>query len=93
MVELGTGFRCDRAEVRILQDFCCEPLAHKSEGPIQFQPLAAGVEAAHPVQCVLPPYWQEDSAHRYSLMSSSLTADGVSTPRSVNSRVMRDGGV
>lgn len=33
------------------------------------------------------------SAHRYSLMSSSLTADGVNTPKSVNSSVMRDGEV
>lgn len=33
------------------------------------------------------------SAHRYSLMSSSLTADGVNTPRSVKSSVMRDGEV
>lgn len=31
--------------------------------------------------------------YRYSWISSSLTAEGVSTPRSVNSRVSRSGGV
>lgn len=32
-------------------------------------------------------------SYKYSLMSSSLTADGVRTPRSVKRRVMREGGV
>jgi len=32
-------------------------------------------------------------SYRYSLMSSSLTADGVNTPRSVNSNVISDGDV
>jgi hypothetical protein len=32
-------------------------------------------------------------AYKYSWMSSSLTAEGVSTPRSVNSRVSLSGGV
>eukprot|EP00053_Salpingoeca_punica_P000668 m.29785 g.29785 ORF g.29785 m.29785 type:complete len:73 (-) comp10476_c0_seq2:881-1099(-) len=32
-------------------------------------------------------------AQKYSLISSSLTADGVSTPRSVKRRVMYEGGV
>lgn len=33
------------------------------------------------------------SGYRYSLMSSSLTAEGVNTPRSVNSRVIKEGEV
>lgn len=36
---------------------------------------------------------ERSSGYRYSLMSSSLTAEGVNTPRSVNSRVIKEGEV
>lgn len=84
--ELETGFRCDRAEVH--------GFFRTSDVGFSFSPWLAGVERLLILHsaCFLH-VGRSDSAHRYSLMSSSLTADGVNTPRSVNSRVMRDGEV
>lgn len=82
----GNSFRCDRAEV--------QGFFRTSDVGFIFGPWLAGVERLLILHraCFLH-IGRKDSAHRYSLMSSSLTADGVNTPRSVNSRVMRDGEV
>lgn len=86
VLELGTGFRCDGAEVK--------GFFRTSDVSFSFSPWLAREEKLLILHsaCLLH-VGRRDSAHRYSLMSSSLTADGVNTPRSVNSRVMRDGEV
>lgn len=37
--------------------------------------------------------WFLVTNYKYNLINSSLTADGVKIPRSVNNRVINDGGV
>lgn len=53
-----------------------------------------GVRRLFPLPSCIPLAGSRGSpGYRYSLMSSSLTAEGVSTPRSVNSSVIKEGEV